>query len=95
MAPPEPAPATAAPAAAPAAAAGPIDFDTAVRTFERNLLESALASANGHQRKAADKLGLSYHQMRGLLRKYGYGREGAAGETMSSAAGNEALTDTE
>jgi len=74
-APPEPAPVAATPATAPAAA-GPIDFDTAVRTFERNLLESALAAANGHQRKAADKLGLSYHQMRGLLRKYGYGRKG-------------------
>jgi len=72
---PEPAPVAATPVAA-QAPTGPIDFDTAVRTFERNLLESALAAANGHQRKAADRLGLSYHQMRGLLRKYGYGRKG-------------------
>jgi psp operon transcriptional activator len=85
LAPPsEPAPAAATPAAA-SAPAGPIDFDTAVRTFERNLLETALAAANGHQRKAADRLGLSYHQMRGLLRKYGYGRKGDGAEDETAA----------
>jgi psp operon transcriptional activator len=54
---------------------GPVDFNAADAAFERNLLESALAATDGHQRKAADRLGLSYHQMRGLLRKYGYGRK--------------------
>jgi psp operon transcriptional activator len=60
----------------------PIAFESAVRELELRLLEQALAACNGHQRKAADALGLSYHQMRGLLRKYGYGRNGA-----TSAAG--------
>jgi len=58
------------------AAAGdyPVKFETAVAALEKQLLEAALAAEKGHQRKAADRLGLSYHQMRGLLRKYGYGR---------------------
>ena len=66
-----------------------------IAELEKRLIETALETCRGHQRKAADHLGLSYHQMRGLLRKYGYGREGAAGETNSSASGNEALTETE
>jgi hypothetical protein len=35
--------------------------------------------------KAADRLGLSYHQMRGLLRKYGYGRKGDGAEDETAA----------
>jgi psp operon transcriptional activator len=50
------------------------DFETAVRGLEQTLLEAALAHCQGHQKKAADRLGLSYHQMRGLLRKYNYSR---------------------
>ena len=73
----------------------PVDFNAVIAELEKRLIETALETCRGHQRKAADHLGLSYHQMRGLLRKYGYGREGAAGETNSSASGNEALTETE
>lgn len=73
----------------------PVDFNAVIAELEKRMIETALETCRGHQRKAADHLGLSYHQMRGLLRKYGYGREGAAGETISSAAGNEALTETE
>ncbi len=68
------------PAAAPAPPkpARPADFQSAVAELERRLLEDALAAAGGHQSKAADALGLSYHQMRGLLRKYGFsGKDGA------------------
>jgi psp operon transcriptional activator len=62
---------------APDAAAGPVNFNETIEALEKKLIESALAHCRGHQKKAAERLGLSYHQMRGLLRKYGYGREGA------------------
>ncbi len=82
--------------AQPQAADGlPVDFNAAVSELEKRLIETALETCRGHQRKAAEHLGLSYHQMRGLLRKYGYGRDGAAGETNSSDRGNEALTQTD
>jgi psp operon transcriptional activator len=61
----------------PSAEFGPVDFNDTISTLEKKLIEAALAYCRGHQRKAADHLGLSYHQMRGLLRKYGYGRDGA------------------
>jgi psp operon transcriptional activator len=62
----------------PDANAGPVDFNESVAALEKKLIESALAHCRGHQKKAAERLGLSYHQMRGLLRKYGYGREAGA-----------------
>ncbi|MEQ1610875.1 MAG: phage shock protein operon transcriptional activator [Hyphomonadaceae bacterium] len=73
----------------------PVDLNAAVADLEKRLIEAALEACRGHQRKAADHLGLSYHQMRGLLRKYGYGRDGAGGETNSSGPGNEPLTQNE
>jgi psp operon transcriptional activator len=42
----------------------------AVREVEIRLLSQALEESRYHQRKAADRLGLTYHQFRGLLRKY-------------------------
>jgi psp operon transcriptional activator len=42
----------------------------AVRELELLLLKEALSSARHHQRRAAEILGLSYHQFRGLYRKY-------------------------
>lgn len=51
-----------------------LDFSNAVRAFETKLIDSALASSNGHQGQAAQKLSLSYDQFRGLLRKHGYGK---------------------
>ncbi|MDP3739912.1 MAG: phage shock protein operon transcriptional activator [Hyphomonadaceae bacterium] len=79
---PAPAPAAAPPVVdtksfpAPDAGAGPVDFNECISVLEKKLIEAALTHCRGHQRKAAERLGLSYHQMRGLLRKYGYGREG-------------------
>ena len=73
----------------------PTNFNDAISALEKRLIEGALATCRGHQKKAADHLGLSYHQMRGLLRKYGYGRDAAADETNSSAPGNPAITETE
>lgn len=37
---------------------------------ERKLIETALQDTHQHQGKAADALGLSYHQLRGLLKKH-------------------------
>ncbi|MEZ6028546.1 MAG: phage shock protein operon transcriptional activator [Hyphomonadaceae bacterium] len=90
---PEPAPVPPAPASLPPPAAapeGPVDFNAIVAEFEKKLIEQALETCANHQKKAAEHLGLSYHQMRGLLRKYGYGRDGA--ETNSSGSGNGAPT---
>ena len=62
------------PAAAQAAEAEPApipaDFRAAVERFERGILERALERARYRQTVAAEMLGLSYHQLRGLLRKY-------------------------
>lgn len=46
-------------------------FQERVLTFERRLIDEALNLHDHHQGNAADYLGLSYHQFRGLLRKHG------------------------
>ena len=53
----------------------PKDFKGAVAAFERDLLKRALRAARYNQRQAAEALGLTYHQLRGLLRKYGPAEE--------------------
>ena len=53
------------------APAGP-DFTSRVGAFERNLLTEAMTRNAHHQGRAADYLGLSYHQFRGLLKKHGF-----------------------
>jgi psp operon transcriptional activator len=61
------------PRAAPAAEAAPglpLVFEEAVAAFETRLLRQALEEARYNQRKAAELLNLTYHQLRGLLRKY-------------------------
>ncbi len=57
---------------APAVQAGDstADFKAAVAEFEIGLLTQALEKAQFNQKKAAEQLGLSYHQLRGYLRKY-------------------------
>ncbi len=45
-------------------------FKAAVRNLERDLLKGALADAKHNQKKAAGLLGLTYDQLRGLMRKY-------------------------
>ena len=37
---------------------------------EKDLLEQALLKTHHHQRKAAEELGITYHQFRGLLKKH-------------------------
>ena len=47
------------------------DFSRHMDELEKHLLEEALAAHSHHQRKTAQALGLSYNQMRGLVRKHG------------------------
>ena len=54
-------------------------FPEAVRLYELRLIDAALARAQGHQGRAADALGLTYHQLRGLLKKHGYAKPEKAG----------------
>jgi len=56
------------------------DFEALTHTYEMKLIDTALSEFQGHQGKAAEALGLSYHQFRGLLRKHGYGKK--AGKTV-------------
>lgn len=49
---------------------GPINFKETVKEFEVEILRNALETSKFNQRKAAEHLGLTYHQLRGYLRKY-------------------------
>jgi psp operon transcriptional activator len=49
----------------------PEDFRGAVRAFGRDLLSRALIEAKHNQRAAAQRLGLTYHQYRNLLKTHG------------------------
>lgn len=49
----------------------PADLKQRLKETEMNLLNAALEKARFNQRLAADLLGLSYHQFRGKLRKFG------------------------
>lgn len=48
-----------------------ISLKQAVANLEKNMIRQALVVCNHHQRKAAKRLGLTYDQFRGKLRKYG------------------------
>lgn len=48
----------------------PQSFEEAVDAFKISLLARALRSSRFNQQRAARSLGLTYHQFRGLLRKY-------------------------
>ena len=45
-------------------------FTQAVQEFECRLLENGLRATRYNQKKTAERLGLTYHQFRGLYRKY-------------------------
>jgi psp operon transcriptional activator len=55
----------------PAATRWPLDLRAAVSDYEKQLVAEALQRAHYKQTTAAELLGLSYHQLRGLLKKYG------------------------
>ncbi len=61
---------------APASLGVPADFRAAVADFERQVLRRALERAQFKQTVAAKILGLSYHQVRSLLRKHGLAKQG-------------------
>ena len=48
----------------------PTDMKQVVKDYERDLLVHAMSQAQYNQRVAADLLGISYHQIRGLLKKH-------------------------
>jgi psp operon transcriptional activator len=48
----------------------PIDFKQSVHDYEVGLIKNALAASQFNQKKTADALGVTYHQLRGLLKKY-------------------------
>jgi len=48
----------------------PLDFKEVTNDFEVDLIKQALAQAQFSQKKAAQQLGITYHQLRGLLKKY-------------------------
>ena len=48
----------------------PIDIKAQTRSTEIDLINQAMRQAKHNQRKAADLLGLTYHQLRGYLKKY-------------------------
>ncbi|MEZ9197276.1 phage shock protein operon transcriptional activator [Shewanella sp. 10N.286.54.B9] len=48
----------------------PIDFKTHCEDNEVNILKQALEAGQFNQKKTAELLGLSYHQLRGILKKY-------------------------
>jgi psp operon transcriptional activator len=61
------------------------NFQEAVEDFKVSLLSDALKTSRFNQRKAAATLGLTYHQFRGLLRKYRKSIERALGEFSGEA----------
>lgn len=69
-APPKPAQPTALPTAEAPPLRLPVDFREAIERIEVDWLQLALQQSRFNQRKAAEMLGLSYHQLRGYLRKY-------------------------
>ena len=49
---------------------GPYDFKDHIQALEIDLLKSALEECRYNQKKTAEFLGMTYHQLRGYLRKY-------------------------
>ena len=54
----------------PSVPVGPLEMKDTVRQFEIDLIEQAMTACKHNQRRAAEYLGLTYHQLRGYLRKY-------------------------
>ena len=48
----------------------PLDLKAVVQRLEVDLVNKALAAAKYNQRRAAEQLGLTYHSLRGYLKKY-------------------------
>ncbi|MGL4938164.1 phage shock protein operon transcriptional activator [Shewanella sp.] len=50
----------------------PLDFKQYTEQYEMELIQQALAASQYNQKKTAELLGLSYHQLRGILKKYNF-----------------------
>lgn len=48
----------------------PVNLKTLSQTYEIDLIQQALADSQFNQKKTAEKLELTYHQLRGYLKKY-------------------------
>jgi len=48
----------------------PLDFKQTCQSFEIGILKQALVQSQYNQKKTAELLGLTYHQLRGILKKY-------------------------
>jgi psp operon transcriptional activator len=48
----------------------PIDLKTLSQEYEIELIKKALSESHFNQRRTAEKLNLTYHQLRGYLKKY-------------------------
>ncbi|MDH5435016.1 MAG: phage shock protein operon transcriptional activator [Gammaproteobacteria bacterium] len=48
----------------------PLDFKETITSFEVDLIQNAMKQAHFNQKKCAELLGLTYHQLRGYLKKY-------------------------
>ncbi len=57
----------------------PADFRAAVADYEQRILARAMEACGGNRRITAERLGLTYDQLRGLLRKHGVGGPGQPG----------------
>ena len=54
----------------------PVDLKQMVQDLETDTIKAALEKARHNQRKAAELLSLTYHQLRGYLKKYQLTSEG-------------------
>ena len=54
----------------PAVQVFPIDFKQTVQDFEIDLIQQALAQSQFNQKKTAEALSVTYHQLRGYMKKY-------------------------
>ena len=48
----------------------PVDFKQSSQDYEIDLIKAALSHSQFNQKKTADQLGVTYHQLRGYLKKY-------------------------
>ncbi len=71
----------------------PLDLKARLAEIERALIHQAMEAARFNQRKAAELLGLSYHQLRSSLRKYDlvqrYGRSRGARKNFEAGAASD------
>ncbi len=74
-----------APISAVAPAPAGVDLRDHLDDIERRLVTDALTAAGGSQKRAAERLGLSYDQLRGIIRKYDIDAKKIAGFSENSA----------